>query len=58
MGFLARSRLDLMTGTIAKLAADEDPRLAKVQELRAAAERCMPALIELGVAARALHEAA
>jgi hypothetical protein len=58
MGFLARSRLDLTTGTIARLMASESPKLAKMQAFRAAAERCMPALIKLGMDAKAVHEAA
>jgi hypothetical protein len=57
MAFLARSRLDLTTGTIAALVAKESPKLAKLQQFREAAERCMPSLIKLGMDAKSLHEA-
>jgi hypothetical protein len=56
MGFLARSRLDLTTGTIAKLAAANSPKMAQLQTFRETAERCMPALIKLGSQAKSLHE--
>ncbi|ABC64168.1 NAD(P)-binding protein [Erythrobacter litoralis] len=56
MKFLATSRLDVASGTIAKLMAENSPKLAKLQEFREAAQECMPALIKLGVAAKAIHE--
>jgi hypothetical protein len=55
--FLAQSRLDLTSGTIARLIAQESPKLAKLQQFRAAVERCMPAFIKLGMQAKAVHEA-
>lgn len=58
MAFLARSRLDLTTPTIAKLMAEESPKLAKLQKFREAAGRCMPALIKLGMEAKTVHESA
>lgn len=58
MGFLARSRLDLTTGTIARLMAKESPKLAKLQKFREAIERCMPALVKLGMDSKAVHEGA
>lgn len=57
MAFLARSRLDLTTPTIAKMMAENSPKLAKLQEFREAAEQCMPAMIKLGMKAKAIHEA-
>lgn len=57
MGFLARSRMDLTAGTIARLMATESPKLAKLQQFREAAQRCMPAFINLGMQAKAVHEA-
>jgi hypothetical protein len=58
MAFLARSRLDLTAGTVVRLMAKESPRLAKLQKFREAIERCMPALIKLGLDSKAAHEAA
>lgn len=58
MGFLARSRLDLTSGTIAGMMEKNSPRLAKLQEFREAADAHMPAMIKLGMAAKAIHEAA
>ena len=58
MKWLASSRLDLATGTIAKLMAENSPKLAKLQEFRETAQECMPALIKLGMAAKAIHESA
>ncbi len=58
MGFLARSRLDLTTGTVARLMAEGSPKLAKLQQFRETADRCMPALIKLGMDAKSVHEAA
>ncbi|GAB5413470.1 MAG: NAD(P)/FAD-dependent oxidoreductase [Congregibacter sp.] len=57
MEFLARSRLDLASGTIAKLTAENSPKLKVVAEFRAAIERGIPSLFELGTKAKALHEA-
>lgn len=57
MGFLARSRLDLTTPTIGKMMAENNPKLAKLQEFREAADECMPAMIKLGMQAKAIHEA-
>ncbi|MHA6332768.1 NAD(P)-binding protein [Qipengyuania sp. CAU 1752] len=56
MAWLASSRLDLATGTIAKLMAENSPKLMKMQEFREAAQQCMPSLIKLGIQAKALHE--
>ncbi|WOJ92221.1 NAD(P)-binding protein [Congregibacter variabilis] len=57
MGFLAKSRLDLTTGTVVGLMAKESPKLAKLAQFRETAQRCMPALIKLGTQAKAVHEA-
>lgn len=57
MAFLAKARLDLATGTIAKLTAENSPKLAVVKEFRDAIDRCIPALFELGNQSKALHEA-
>ncbi len=57
MEFLSRSRLDLTTPTIAKLAAESSPKLAHLQKFRETAGRCMPALIKLGMEAKEIHEA-
>ena len=56
MKFLSTSRLDVVTGTIAKMMAENSPKLAKLQEFRETAAECMPALIRLGVQAKAIHE--
>lgn len=58
MAFLASSRLDLTTGTVARLMAKESPKLAILQKFRETAARCMPALMKLGMDAKAVHEAA
>jgi hypothetical protein len=58
MEFLAKSRLDLTTGTIARLVAENSPKLAQLQKFREAVDRCMPALINLGIQAKAVHDAA
>lgn len=58
MTFLARSRLDLTAGTVVSLMAKESPKLAKLQKFREAIERCMPALIKLGMESKAVHEGA
>ncbi|NNC58965.1 MAG: NAD(P)-binding protein [Erythrobacter sp.] len=56
MAWLAASRLDLATGTIARLMAENSPKLAKLQEFRDAVQECMPGLIKLGMQAKAVHE--
>jgi len=58
MEFLAKSRLDLTTGTIARLMAEDSPKLAQLQKFRESVDRCMPALINLGIQAKAVHEGA
>ena len=57
MKFLAGSRLDLTTGTIAKLAAENSPKMAMMGKFKTTVERCMPAVITLGMQAKELHEA-
>jgi len=56
MEFLAKSRLDLVTGTVVRLMETGSPKLAALQKFGEAAERCMPALLKLGTRAKALHE--
>ena len=56
MAFLARSRLDLTTGTIARLIESGSPKLVALQAFGEAVEKHMPALIELGMQAKAIHE--
>jgi hypothetical protein len=56
MAFLSRSRLDLLNPTIARLMAEESPKLAKLQAFGAAAQEHMQALFELGAAAQRLHD--
>jgi hypothetical protein len=54
--WLARSRLDPTGPTIARMMAAGDPRLAALGGFRAAMKEAMPAVIRLGMAAKAMHE--
>lgn len=56
MKFLANSRLDLTTGTIAALTQANSPKLAALQQFGAAVKAHMPAFINLGMQAKAVHE--
>jgi hypothetical protein len=38
--------------------AKESPKLAKLHQFRDAIERCMPALVKLGMDSKAVHEGA
>ncbi len=58
MAWLASSRLDNGGPVIAKLAAENSPRLAILEKFRAAAQEHMPSLVKLGMQAKAIHEAA
>lgn len=55
--WLVNSRLDLMSGTIAKLAAENSPKLAVLGKFRETITQCMPAVVKLGLQAKAVHEA-
>ncbi|SHN61364.1 NAD(P)-binding protein [Erythrobacter sanguineus] len=54
--WLAQSRLDPTAPTIARMMAAGDPRLAVLAGFRAAVTDAMPAVIRLGMAAKAIHE--
>lgn len=54
--FNARSRLHPTGPTIAKMIATGDPRLAALGKLGPAIAACMPGVVKLGMAAKALHE--
>lgn len=54
--WLAKSRLDPTGPTIARMVAAGDPRLAALGGFRAAVQEAMPAVIRLGMAAKAIHE--
>jgi hypothetical protein len=56
--WLAKSRLDLTSGLIAKLVADNSPKLAILGKFRQAASECMPSVVKLGMQAKAVHEGA
>lgn len=56
--WLAKSRLDPTGPTVARMAAAGDPRLAALSGFRPAVMAAMPDVIRLGMAAKALHEAA
>lgn len=56
--WLAKSRLDLASGTIAKLIAEGSPKIAALQQVRDKIGEGMPALVRLGMQAKAIHEAA
>ncbi|MEO0056601.1 MAG: hypothetical protein RIT17_31, partial [Pseudomonadota bacterium] len=55
--WLATSRLDPTGPTVARMIAAGDPRLAVLGGFREAVKEAMPAVIRLGMAAKALHEA-
>jgi NAD(P)-binding Rossmann-like domain len=55
--WLATSRLDPTGPTVARMVAAGDPRLAVLGGFREAVKEAMPAVIRLGMAAKALHEA-
>ncbi|AOL93749.1 NAD(P)-binding protein [Porphyrobacter sp. LM 6] len=55
--FDARSRLHPTAPTIAKMIATNDPRLAEITKAGSIIQACMPGVIKLGMAAKALHEA-
>ncbi len=55
--WLATSRLDPTGPTVARMIAAGDPRLAALGGFRAAVKEAMPAVIRLGMAAKAIHEA-
>jgi hypothetical protein len=55
--WLAKSRLDPTGPTVARMIAAGDPRLAVLGGFRSAVKEAMPAVIRLGMAAKALHEA-
>lgn len=57
-GFLARSRLDTLTPIIARLMAQGDPRASITGKFAQAAQNNMPALVRLGMQAKALHDTA
>jgi hypothetical protein len=54
--WLARSRLDPTGPTIARMIAAGDPRLAALGGFRSAVKEAMPAVIRMGMAAKAIHE--
>lgn len=54
--WLAKSRLDPTGPTVARMIASGDPRLAALSGFRDAVKEAMPAVIRLGMAAKALHE--
>jgi hypothetical protein len=54
--WLAKARLDPTGPTIARMMAAGDPRLAALGGFRAAVKEAMPAVIKLGMAAKAIHE--
>ncbi|MEM6857346.1 MAG: NAD(P)-binding protein [Pseudomonadota bacterium] len=54
----AKSRLHPIGPAIAKMRAENDPRLAQLADARAEIQENMPHVIRLGMAARAIHEGA
>ncbi|WP_108788800.1 NAD(P)-binding protein [Erythrobacter sp. Alg231-14] len=56
--FNARSRLHPTGPAIAKMMADQDPRLAALAKVGPAIAAHMPGVIKLGMAAKAIHEGA
>lgn len=54
--FNAKSRLHPTGPAIAKMIAENDPRLASLAKVAPAVEKCMPDVIRLGMQAKALHE--
>ena len=55
--WLAKSRLDLGGPTIARLIAENSPKLAILGEFQQASAECMPDVVRLGMKARAIHDA-
>jgi hypothetical protein len=55
--WLSKSRLDPTGPTVARMIAAGDPRLAVLGGFRDAVKEAMPAVIRLGMAAKAIHEA-
>ncbi len=55
--WLAKSRLDLATPVIAKLAAENSPKLAIIGKFQQAIAQHMPDLVKLGMKAKEIHEA-
>ncbi len=56
--FNARSRLHPTGPAVAKMIADQDPRLAALSKVGPAIAAHMPGVIKLGMAAKAIHEGA
>ncbi|MEQ5787629.1 NAD(P)-binding protein [Erythrobacter sp. NFXS35] len=56
--WLATARLDPTGPTVARMMAAGDPRLAALSGFRNAVKQAMPAVIRLGMAAKAIHETA
>lgn len=56
--FNARSRLHPTGPAIARMMADNDPRLAALAKVRPAIQANMPGVVKLGMKAKALHEGA
>ena len=54
--WLAKSRLDPTGPTIARMMGASDPRLAVLGGFRSAVKEAMPAVIRLGMAAKAVHD--
>jgi len=52
----AKSRLHPLGPTIAKMRAENDPRLAQLMEARTKIQEDMPHVIRLGMTAKAIHE--
>ena len=55
--WLAKSRLDLAGPTIAKLIAENSPKLAILAPFQQAIAQHMPSVVKLGMQAKAVHEA-
>lgn len=55
--WMAESRLDMIGPTLAKMAAEGNPKLAQFSNARQTMQDNMPGLIKLGMQAKAVHEA-
>ncbi|WP_427964517.1 NAD(P)-binding protein [Altererythrobacter sp.] len=56
--WLATARIDMLSPTIAKLSAEGSPKLAILAQFQDVISKNMPAMAQLGMKAKAVHEAA
>ncbi len=55
--FNARSRLHPTGPAVAQMIANNDPKLSILQNFRETLQNCLPGVVKLGMAAKAIHEA-